>query len=96
MNKINRLVTTLLLTFILSAVSNNLSAQPAVPDDPSVVNGSLIPNNNAVGHPTGPLNGGASIDGGLNIFLLFALVYGTHRYYRAKRKEKELANGTIE
>lgn len=91
MNKINRLVTTLLLTFILSAVSNNLSAQPAVPDDPS-----LNSTNNAVGHPTGPLNGGASIDGGMNIFLLFALAYGTKRYYRAKRKEKELANGTIE
>ena len=25
-----------------------------------------------------------------------ALVYGTHRYYRAKRKEKELADNAIE
>jgi hypothetical protein len=91
MNKFKRLVSTLLLSFILSAVSNNLSAQPAVPNDPS-----LNSTNGAVGHPTGPFNGGANIDGGLNIFLLFALAYGTHRYYRAKRKEKELADNAIE
>jgi hypothetical protein len=73
--------------------TTKLNAQ--LPDNPTLPLGdpSLSGTNGAVGHP---LNGGANIDGGMNIFLLFALAYGTHRYYRAKRKEKELAGGATE
>ena len=89
MKKITKIIAASLLSMFLIGSSTNSFAQPGgVPDDPSL-NGT----NGAVGHP---VNGGANIDGGLNIFLLFALVYGTHRYYRAKRKEKELAENAIE
>ena len=75
--------------FVMLYATNTYGQLPTTPEaDPS-----LGGTNGAVGHP---LNGGANIDGGMNIFLLFALAYGTHRYYRAKRKEKELADNAIE
>ena len=89
MKKISKIIAASLLTVFTMVSSINSYAQPGgVPDDPS-----LSGTNGAVGHP---VNGGANIDGGLNIFFLFALVYGTKRYYQAKRKEKELAQGTTE
>ena len=90
MKRINHISTKLAVLLIALLFTTKLNAQvPTLPlDDPSL-NGT----NGAVGHPQ---NGGANIDGGMNIFLLFALVYGTHRYYRAKRKEKELADNAIE
>jgi hypothetical protein len=96
MKRIKNISAKLAVLLIALLFTTKLNAQlpgaPALPlDDPSL-NGK----NGAIGHPTGPLNGGANIDGGMNIFLLFALAYGTHRYYRAKRKEKELAENAIE
>ena len=89
MKKISKLIPVILLTALLSVLNNSAIAQPGgVPDDPS-----LNATNGAVGHPQ---NGGATIDGGLQIFMLFAFVYGTKRYFQAKRKEKELADGTVE
>jgi hypothetical protein len=89
MKKITKIITASLLSMFLIVSNTQTFAQPGgVPEDPSL-NGT----NGAVGHP---VNGGANIDGGMNIFLLFALAYGTHRYYRAKRKEKELAGGATE
>ena len=82
----------LILSMLISVLSVNTSYAQDAPADPSLSG----TNGTTTGVVGGAQNGGASIDGGLNIFLLFALVYGTHRYYRAKRKEKELANGTIE
>jgi hypothetical protein len=93
MKRIKNISAKLAVLLIALLFTTKLNAQ--LPDNPTLPLGdpSLSGTNGAVGHP---LNGGANIDGGMNIFLLFALAYGTHRYYRAKRKEKELADNAIE
>ena len=91
MKKNQKYFSILLLTLLISVLSVNTSyAQD--PADPSLTG----TNGTTTGVVGGAQNGGANIDGGLNIFMLFALAYGTHRYYRAKRKEKELADNAIE
>jgi len=91
MKNIQKHFSILILTMLISALSVNTSYAQDDPADPS-----LTGSNGTTTGVVGGQNGGASVDGGLNIFLLFALVYGTHRYYRAKRKEKELADNAIE
>jgi hypothetical protein len=89
MKKISKFITAALLSVFLILSSSQIFAQPGgVPDDPSINN-----TNGAVGHPTGPQGSGASVDGGMNLFLLFALAYGTKRYFNAKKK---LKNNTLE
>lgn len=80
MKRINKYLSvialSLLLTFGLSFTAN-AQDDPAPPD----IEGS--------GGVVGGQNGGASVDGGMNLFLLFALVYGAKRIYSARRKEEE-------
>jgi hypothetical protein len=92
MKKIQKHFSILLLTMLISVLSVNTSYAQDAPADPSLSG----TNGTTTGVVGGAQNGGANIDGGMNIFLLFALAYGTHRYYRAKRKEKELAGGATE
>lgn len=85
MKKITRIIATFLLISFLLVCGNQVSAQPGgVPDDPSIEG-----TKGAVGHP---VNKGANIDGGVNIFMLLALAYGTKRYVSDKRKAKKLAD----
>jgi hypothetical protein len=88
MKKISRIIATFLLSSFLLVCGNHVSAQPGgVPDDPSIEG-----TKGAVGHP---VNKGANIDGGVNIFMLLALAYGTRRYINDKRKAKKMAeNGS--
>jgi hypothetical protein len=72
----------LLITFFMS--SNAYAQDPGSPTDPSL--------SGTNGQTTGVVGGqGASVDGGMNLFLLFALAYGTKRYLHAKKKEKNSA-----
>jgi hypothetical protein len=89
MKKLSKIITTSILTMFLLVCSSKTFAQPGgVPDDPSLGN-----TNGAVGHPL--QNGGASVDGGMNLFFLFAMAYGAKRYFQSKKKEEENTPGII-
>jgi hypothetical protein len=83
MKKLSKIIATSIITMFLLVCSSKTFAQPGgVPADPSIDN-----TNGAVGHPL--QNGGASVDGGMNLFLLFALAYGAKQYIQSKKKEEE-------
>ena len=71
-----KLVTTLLITFLISFSISTLADPPGPPGNP-----------NTGGGGGGPV--GAPIDGGLGILLAMGAAYGGKKLYKARKDKKE-------